>query len=190
VGSGIKPGLQIYISDPAPEELPALGGQQICMGDIVTMRDGHACQVGSVGTTGDEVNWGDVSRGAYMALASVDMEGRPDGDDTVPVCGLGSRVATRLDCGIAAGTVVGVDLRGVGANGKRIGRERAVTVPMLRPADRELWQRARRLSEAGTGGAGQLAALGRVTKVIPQDDPRRTVSRQGEIGVVRIGNVG
>jgi len=126
------------VSNPAPEELLALGGQQICIGDIVTIRDGRACQVGSVGTAGDEANWGDVSRGAYMALASVDTEGHHDGDDTLPVCGSGSMVAAYLDGGIAAGTVVGVDLREVDASGRRMDRERAVAVPTLRPHDRAL----------------------------------------------------
>jgi len=104
VGGGVRPGSMFCVSNPAPEELLALGGQQICIGDIVTIRDGRACQVGSVGTAGDEANWGDVSRGAYMALASVDTEGHHDGDDTLPVCGSGSMVAAYLDGGIAAGT--------------------------------------------------------------------------------------
>lgn len=186
IGSSVKPGARIYTANPAPLPVPVLGGQQICVGDIVALRGGYACQVGSVAATGDAANWGDVGGGAYMALASVDMAGRGSGEDTVPVHDPGSAVETRLDGGISAGMSVGVDLRGLDESGERINRERAVTVPMLRPADRTLWQRPRMLPDAGSGDVAQLAAPGSVARIVPGDDPRRRVSRQGEAGLVRI----
>ena len=158
------------------------------MGDIVTMVGGYACQVESVKGTGDAVNWGDVGGRAHMALASVDTVGLRDGEDSVPAYGHGSIVETILDDGIAVGTAVGVDLRELDAGGERVGRRLAVTRPMLRPADRTLWQRSRRLSEAGTGHVEQCARLGCVTDIFPRDDPRRPVSRRGEAGLVRIGH--
>ncbi|MDD9808565.1 MAG: hypothetical protein OXU25_01870 [Thaumarchaeota archaeon] len=186
IGSSVRPGSRTHIRNPGPEDLLVLGGQQICVGDIVTLRDGYACQVGSVATTGDAVNWGDVGGGAHMALASVDTVGRGDGEDTVPAYGSGSVVETYLDGGIAAGAIVGVDLRGLDGNGMRANRESAVAVPMPRPVDRTLWQRSRLLSDAGSADVERLAALGRVTRIVPRDDPRRPVSRQGEAGMVQI----
>lgn len=187
VGSSVRPGARTHVGNPGPEELPALGGQQICVGDIVTLERGYACQVESVAGEEDAVNWGNVGGRAHMALASVDTVGLRDGAESVPAYGHGSVVETYLDGGIAIGAAVGVDLRGVGEDGKRVDRERAVTRPMRRPGDRMLWQRSRLLSEAGSGAVRRLAALGRVTGVVPRDDPRRPVSRQGEVGMVRLG---
>lgn len=187
VGDSVWPGARTHMGNPPHMRLAVLGGQQICNGDIVTLDGGYACQVESVGAEGDAVNWGNVGGGAYMALASVDTVGLRDGEDSVPAHGPGSIVETILDGGIAAGAVVGVDLRALDAGGARADRERAVTRPMLRPADRGLWQRSRLLSEAGSGAVRRLAALGRITEVFPRDDPRRPVSKQGEVGLVRLG---
>lgn len=51
---------------------PVHAGQQICLGAIVTMRNGGIVRVEGAAESGDGVNWGDVSGGAFMALAPVD----------------------------------------------------------------------------------------------------------------------
>lgn len=173
------------MGNPGPEELPVLGGQQICVGDIVTLEGGYVCQVESVAGEGDAVNWGNVGGRAHMALASVDTTGLADGEESVPAYGPGSVVETYLDGGIGVGATVGVDLRRLDEGGARVGREHAITRPMLRPSDRKLWQRSRLLSDAGSGAIRRLAALGRVTKVFPSDCSHR-VSKQGDAGMVRI----
>lgn len=74
IGDGHWPGSRAYghLAPNVIDELPVLAGQLICLGYIVTMRNGGIACVDSAAETGDGVNWGDVSGGALMALAPVD----------------------------------------------------------------------------------------------------------------------
>lgn len=86
IGEAHWPGSRAYVLRPANAMYahPVLAGQQICLGDIVTMLNGGIVRVESAAESGDGVNWGDVSGGAFMALAPVDTT-QPRGRlETVP----------------------------------------------------------------------------------------------------------
>lgn len=93
LGEASWPGSRTYghLESNEVHEHPVLAGQQICVGDIVTLDRGCIARVESAAGSGDGMNWGDVSRGAYMALAPADTtppQGRPG---TVSVYAYGAR---------------------------------------------------------------------------------------------------
>ena len=167
IGNAHQPGFDSYLHNPPPLTFPVLANQQICQGDIVTLKDCYIAQVESVAPTGDGKNWGDVSNGAYIARAPVDTRGMSDGDETMPVNGPCSHIETFLDRGTTVGSLVGVDLRTIGKNG-RSDRLLAVKRSALRTDDRSLWQRTRNIS-AASAPIAKKTVLGRVDEVWPND---------------------
>jgi len=156
------------------------------MGDIVTMRNGGIARVESAAGSGDGINWGDVSGGAFMALAPVDTtqpHGRPE---TVPVYTYAARIESILDSGAMMGSCMGVDLRAVEGN-QRVGRKDPVTGSTDHGLDRSLWQRTRVMTEKDMRDCTRKRAfLGRLVKILASNDPRATVSEQGDYGAIDI----
>lgn len=131
------------------------------------------------------MNWGDVSAGAYMALAPVGMPGSAVGGD-VPVYTYGARVEAILGAGVSPGSRVGVDLRAC-AGGRRVGRTEPVDGPAAGDADAELWQRVRKMSPGDIGDPVRgKALLGTVVRVVSGGGARRAVSKEGDLGAVVI----
>lgn len=159
-----------------PMRLPALPGQAISVGDIVTVsggqghevqgrEPGHAMHAESVGDKGDERNCGDVSRGAFMATGSA---GGPGGAGAITVMPPTGPITALLDAGIAVGSLVGVDLRGDTGTG-RVDRDDVVTSAHGLPDGNtgRLWQQARLIPHERRGEAlMRKALLGRVLTIL------------------------
>ena len=99
------------------------------------MEPGHAMHAESIGDTGDARNWGDVSRGAFMAREGSDGSRAARNPKMIPVMPQSGQITTLLDGGIAVGSLVGVDLR-TDTGTERVDRDDVVT-SAHRPARRE-----------------------------------------------------
>lgn len=163
--------------------VPALAGQDIRRGDIATQVGDRLARVTSVTAGGDGMNWGDVSRGAYVALAD-STSGSADAG--VPVYTYGAMVGVVLDAGIAPGARVGVDLRDC-AGGQRVGRSASVDMSTPRDPDGTLWRRVRAMSPEDIGDTDRgKALLGTVAQVLSGSGARIARSRGGDVGAVMI----
>lgn len=200
-GSPCEPGDVPYrnLDLNIPMELPVLGGQVIAKGDIVTLsggagpgargeENGYARRAESVGDTGDARNWGDVSRGAFMALRGVDGSKAASGAKRITVMPPYGQIITLLDGGITSGSLVGVDLR-VDTGRERVDRDNAVTSTYSTPSERNigrLWQRARLIPhEQRRDPVMRKALLGRLEKIfVPREREPAVKSRYNDRGLV------
>lgn len=191
-GEGNSPGSRTYdlLPSNAIKYHPVLAGQQICLGDIVTMRNGCIARVESASESGDGVNWGDVSGGAFMALAPADTTQSRGGSETVPTYTYGAWVETILDANAVVGSPMGVDLRAVDG-GRRADRRDPVTRSTGHGLDPTLWQRTRAMQGEDLRDSVQKKAfLGRLIEIFASDDPNATVSKQGDYGTIEIQHQG
>jgi len=188
LGEGSWPGSRTFAHRPLNimSYHPVLAGQQICLGDISTMRNGGIARVESAAESGDGMNWGDVSGGAYQALASVDTVPPRSRQETVPVYTYGAWIESILDAGAEPECCMGVDLRAVEGD-KRVDRKGPVTSSTGHGLDRELWQRTRVMSEEDMcDSVRKKAFLGRLVKILSGNDPHPVRSKQGDYGAIEI----
>ncbi|RNJ71489.1 MAG: hypothetical protein EB824_06840, partial [Thaumarchaeota archaeon S15] len=171
--------------------LPVLPGQKIAKGDIVTLsgepghkargkEPGHAMHAESAGDTGDARNWGDVSRGAFMAREAAADPGTARGPRMVWVMPPSGYIITLLDGGIAVGELVGVDLR-TDTGKERVDRNDVVTSAHRPPGGNagRLWQQARLIPhERRDEPLMRKALLGRVQEILATRE-REPVTRSG-----------
>jgi len=180
-GSPYRPGDIPYsgLDKEIPMKLPVLPGQAIARGDIVTlsgkqgeqsMEAGHAIRAESIGDTGDARNWGDVSRGAFMAKEGTDGRVAAGGTGMIQVMPPSGQITTLLDGGITVGSLVGVDLR-IDTGTERIDRDDVVTSTHSSPNEKNighLWQQARLIPhEQSQEPLMRKALLGRVLAIYP-----------------------
>jgi len=164
--------------------IPALEGQDIRRGDIVTQSGDRLARVTSAAGAGGGMDWGDVSAGAYVALADAGAQGGPDAH--VPVYTYGATVEVVLDAGISPGARVGVDLRGC-AGGRMAGRGAPVDISTPRDPDGALWRRVRAMSPADVEDPERgRALLGTVARVLSGSGARLASSGFGDTGAVVI----
>lgn len=188
LSEGSWPGNRTFVlrSSNAVTSPTVLAGQQICLGDIATMRNGGIARVESAAESGDGMNWGDVSGGAYQALASVDTVPPRGRQETVPVYTYGAWIESILDAGAEPECCMGVDLRAVEGD-KRVDRKSPVTSSTDHRLDRELWQRTRVMSEEDMADSiRKKAFLGRLVKILSGNDPYPVRSKQGDYGAIEI----
>lgn len=188
LGEASSPGSNdLYCSDPAAtKEFHVLPGQQICPGDILTVLGQRVFRVESAAASGDGMNWGNVSSGAYMALTPADTtstHGRR-GSNVVRVTG--ALATSILDDGASWGCCMGVDLRAVVGN-KRVARKRPVTCSTDHGLDRELWQRTRVMSEEDMcDSVRRKAFLGRLVEILSANGLNHARQAQGHYGRIEI----
>ena len=171
IGGANRPGSRTYShrEGNVMHHIPVLAGQKICLGDIVTQNGDFLERVKSAATTGDGVNWGDVSRGAYMALAPVDTTNCRNGEESMPVYTYGAWVEVILYEDIAVNSRVGVDLRSQ-VDGKMVARTEADDDPNQRSRDPTLWKRVRAMSaEEMSDPVTGKAFLGRLVEILTDD---------------------
>lgn len=167
-------------------ELPVPAGQQICQGDVVTRRNGGIVRVESAADSGDGMNWGDVSGGAYVALESVDTMSPRSGSGRVRVLSSGARIVSILDAGATLGSRMGVDLRAMEED-RRVDRKDPVTCLTDHSLDSRLWQRTRVMSEEDMrDGVRKKAFLGRLEEVITGNAPFTVQSAHGDYGRILV----
>lgn len=185
-GGARGPGSMAYahLEGNVVHRIPALEGQVIRRGDIVTQSGDRLARVTSAACSGDGMNWGDVSAGAYVALADA---GAPGGaGSSVPVYTYGAMVEVVLDEGIAPGARVGVDLRDC-EGGRRADRGAPVDMSTPRDSGGTLWRRVRAMSPADVADPVRgRALLGTVAQVLSGSGARLASSRVGDIGAVVI----
>lgn len=159
--------------------------QQICKGDIVTVKDEQLVRVSSISDTRDGRDWGDVSNGAFMALESVDTM---NGSREIEVYEPGACVETILDEGIAEGSPVFVDLRACRVNKERTSRSRAVDSTTPKGEDLTLWQRSRGLPpEVIDNDIEKRAFLGTLQCIRTRFSSERPLSKLWDLGIVLLG---
>ena len=187
LGEASNPESVAHSTDQIPLRPRVLPGQQICPGDIVTMRNNDGIvRVESVTKSGDGMNWGDVSGGAYVALESVDTVSAPGRLKTIPVFASGTRIVSILDADASLGSHMGVDLR-VAEGDKRVGRRDPVTCSTDHRLDSELWQRTRVMSKEDLrDGIRKKAFLGQLVEIITPSNPLAGKSVHGDYGRIVI----
>lgn len=174
--------------DPRQVQTPAFvaAGQQICQGDIVTMNDDGIVRVESAETSGDGMNWGDVSGGAYVALCSVDTLSKPSRPEPIGVLAPGAHIVSILDAGVPLSSRMGVDFRAVEGD-KRVDRKDPVTWSTDHRQDSRLWQRTRMMSEEDMrDSVRKKAFLGRLEEILSGNCPHPAQSEQGDYGRIRL----
>lgn len=186
-GSAYRPGDVPYsnLDHEIHMKLPVLPDQKIFKGDIVTLsaepEPGYAVRAGSVGDRGDARNWGDVSRGAFMARDGPDGPVAADGTRTIRVMPPAGQITTLLEGGITVGSLVGVDLR-IDTGTERIDRDSAVTSTHGSPDEKNighLWQQARLIPhERRDEPLMRKALLGRVQEILATRE-RGNIMRSG-----------
>jgi len=200
LGGPYRPGDVPYssIDNEIPMKLPVLPGQAIARGDIVTLsgkpgeqgqEDGHAMRVESIGDTGDARNWGDVSRGAFMAREAAVDPGTARSPRVIQVMPPSGQITTLLDGGITVGSLVGVDLR-IDTGTERADRDDAVTSTHSPPDEKNvahLWQQARLIPhEKRHDPLMRRALLGRVLAIYtPRERTPVIRSRHNDCALVR-----
>lgn len=172
--------------------LPVRPGHVIGRGDIVTpSAPGEpvgAARAASIGDGAAARNWGDVSRGAFMALQGAGGPRGAGGDEWVRAMPASGEITTLLDAGVTVGSLVGVDLR-IDAGTGRADRDSAVGSGYSPPGESnagQLWQRSRLMTREQAGDpALRGALLGRVKRILPAraGGPSRE-SRHGDCGIV------
>lgn len=201
MGSPYRPGDVPYghLDFNIPMELPVLGGQVIAKGDIVTLSPGpgqgsscgergYAMRAESIGEGGAARNWGDVSRGAFMALRHVDSSGAASGAKSIPVMPPFGQITTFLDGGITTGSLVGVDLR-IDTGAERLDRHNVVSSTYSSHNERnigQLWQQARLIPyEQSRDPVMRKALLGRVERIFsPRGTKPAVKSQHNDCGLV------
>lgn len=167
-----RPGGVPYPDHENPIKLPVLPGQEILKGDIVTLsggpEPGYAVHAESAGDTGDARNWGDVSRGAFMAMEGTGGPVAAGRAVMIPVMPPAGQITTLLDSGITVGSLVGVDLR-IDTGTERTDRDGAVASTYSPPGGNawRLWQQARLIPhERRDEPLMRNALLGRVWEIL------------------------
>lgn len=165
-------------------ELQVPAGQQICQGDIVTMSDEGIVRVGSAADSGDGMNWGDVSGGAYAALKSVDTTPPQVGPKPIRVLSSGARIVSILEAGAIRGSRMGVDLRAMEGD-RRVDRKDPVTCLTDHRQDSRLWQRTRVMSDGDMrDDIRKKAFLGRLEDILTGNALNIAKSAHGDYGKI------
>lgn len=187
LGEASNPESVAHDTNQLPICFPVLAGQQICQGDIVTTRDGNIVRVESSEKSGDGINWGDVSSGAYVALESVNTMSARYGSELTRVFAPGARIVSILDANASLGSCMGVDFRTVEGD-KRVDRKDGpVTWSTDHRLDSELWQRTRVMSDEDMRNSiRKKAFLGKLVEIHSSNDLNSTRSKQGDYGRIVI----
>lgn len=162
--------------------------QQICKGDIVTIKDELLVRVNSTSDRGNGKDWGDVGNGTFMALQTVDTR---DELKKIYVYSPGACVETILDEGIRENSPLFVDLRDCDTNKRRTRRSHAVNDMTPKSADRTLWQRSRGIPPEGIDGDIKTRAfLGTLQCIRTKYSNDHRLSVSGDLGIVWLGQQG
>lgn len=165
---------------------PVLAGQQICTGDIVTMRNGKIARVESAAGSGDGMNWGDVSGGAYVALESIDTTSPRVEPQLIRVLSSGKSVISVLEADAVPGSRMGVDLRAIEGD-RRVDRKDPVTCLTDHRLDSRLWQRTRVMSEDDMrDDVRKKAYLGQLDEILTGNARYVVPSVHGDYGKITI----
>jgi len=196
------------VNASATQDNPAEEGQQTS-GSIRAV--GYVAPPVSVGTTGVNRGYGDMSGGVYQALNFVDNRNRADGMQAVSVYGAPALIDVVLDNDIRVGSLVGSDLRPKGtASARGTAGGTGVAWNEKRLTDETLFMRVRSLTAAeavattdtGKSFVGKLVSIssGVSTDTLtkPSTVPAPPVSTAGlqttkiesdlnDVGVVQVG---
>jgi len=185
-GEGNSPESIAHVPNQFALRIPVLAGQQICAGDIVTMRNEKIVRVESAAGSGDGMSWGDVSGGAYAALESIDTTPPCVESKLIRVLSAGTPTVSVLEAGAVPGSHMGVDLRAMEGD-KRVDRRDPVTCLTDHRLDSRLWQRTRVMSEEDMrDGVRKKAYLGRLDEIITGNAPHVVRSVHGDYGRITI----
>lgn len=133
------------VSATASQDNPAEEGTQTS-GTI--RATGYVAPPISVGTTGVNRGYGDVSGGAYQALNLVDNRNRADGMQAVSVWGAPALIDVLLDDNVQVGDLVGSDLRPKGTTSRGAVAGTGIAWNEKRLTDETLFMRVRKLTAA------------------------------------------